>query len=120
MSLFDELKRQSLAVREYNNRRTQTGTEMNKRAFSSLSGFSAELLRRRVYPVVVAYAIVAWVLLQIGEVTFGPLGLPDWVMTGARNCGDRRVPDRGRSSLDVRHRADRHTPNQVRAKRRGI
>src|SRR5210317_1460763 len=53
---------------------------MKKRAFSILSGFSAELLRRRVYPVVVTYAIVAWVLLQIGEVTFGPLGLPEWVM----------------------------------------
>ena len=80
MSLFDELKRQSLALRAYNKRCKQTGTDMKKRAFSVLSGFSAELLRRRVYPVVVAYAIVAWVLLQIGEVTFGPLGLPDWVM----------------------------------------
>ena len=49
--------------------------------FSVLSRFSAELLRRRVYPVVVAYAVVAWILLQVGEVTFGPLGLPDWVMT---------------------------------------
>lgn len=52
-----------------------------KRRFSGLSRFSAELVRRRVYPVIVAYAVVAWVLLQIGEVTFGPLGLPDWVMT---------------------------------------
>ena len=54
---------------------------MKKRGFSVLSRFSAELLRRRVYPVIVAYAVVAWILLQIGEVTFGPLGLPDWVMT---------------------------------------
>jgi TolB-like protein/tetratricopeptide (TPR) repeat protein len=38
-------------------------------------------VRRSVYPVIVAYAVVAWVLLQIGEVTFSPLGLPDWVMT---------------------------------------
>jgi TolB-like protein/Flp pilus assembly protein TadD len=29
-----------------------------------------------------AYALIAWVLLQIGEVTFEPLGFPDWVMTG--------------------------------------
>jgi TolB-like protein/Flp pilus assembly protein TadD len=42
---------------------------------------SAELRRREVYPVIVAYAIVGWILLQIGEVTFGPLGLPDWVMS---------------------------------------
>jgi len=49
--------------------------------FSLLSGFSAELLRRKVYPVIVAYALMAWVLLQIGEVTFEPLGLPAWLMT---------------------------------------
>ena len=33
------------------------------------------------YPVIVAYAIIAWLILQVGEVTFAPLGLPDWVMT---------------------------------------
>ena len=54
---------------------------MKRRPFSKISGFSAELVRRKVYPVVVAYAVVAWVLLQIGEVTFDPLGVPDWVMT---------------------------------------
>ena len=52
-----------------------------KNPFSLLSGFSAELLRRKVYPVIVAYAVMAWVLLQIGEVTFEPLGLPEWLMT---------------------------------------
>jgi len=46
-----------------------------------LSEFSSELVRRRVYPVVATYAIVAWILLQIGEVTFEPLGLPGWMMT---------------------------------------
>ncbi len=40
----------------------------------------AELRRREVYPVIVAYAIVGWILLQIGEVTFDPLGVPEWVM----------------------------------------
>ena len=39
-----------------------------------------ELKRREVYPVIVAYALVGWVLLQIGEVTFEPLGMPGWVM----------------------------------------
>ena len=42
---------------------------------------SAQLRQREVWPVIVAYAVVGWILLQIGEVTFGPLGLPDWVMT---------------------------------------
>lgn len=41
-----------------------------------------ELKRRNVYPVIMAYAIVVWILLQIGEVVFEPLGLPGWAMTG--------------------------------------
>ena len=41
-----------------------------------------ELRRRKVVRVLVAYVIGAWLLLQIGEVTFTPLGLPDWVMSG--------------------------------------
>ena len=41
---------------------------------------SAELKRRRVYPVTAAYAVAAFILLQLGEITFGPLGLPNWVM----------------------------------------
>lgn len=49
---------------------------------SWLAGFSAEMVRRRVYPVIVAYAVIAWAFLQIGEVTFEPLGLPGWVMSG--------------------------------------
>lgn len=46
-----------------------------------LSEFSSELARRKVYPVVATYAIAAWILLQIGEVTFEPLGFPDWALT---------------------------------------
>ena len=41
---------------------------------------SAELTRRRVYNVVGAYAVIGWMILQIGEVTFEPLNLPGWVM----------------------------------------
>ena len=41
-----------------------------------------ELKRRNVYPVIAGYAIVVWILLQIGEVAFEPLGLPRWAMTG--------------------------------------
>ncbi len=53
---------------------------MKMRPFHALSGFFGELKRRRVYPVMAAYAVVAWILLQIGEVTFDPLGLPPWAM----------------------------------------
>jgi adenylate cyclase len=38
------------------------------------------LKRRGVYPVIAGYAVVAFILLQIGEITFAPLGLPNWVM----------------------------------------
>jgi TolB-like protein/Flp pilus assembly protein TadD len=47
----------------------------------SWSVLSGELRRREVYPVIVAYAVIGWILLQIGEVTLAPLGFPDWVMT---------------------------------------
>jgi len=53
---------------------------MKKFSFYSWSQLSSELNRRKVYPMVGAYAIVAFILLQIGEITFTPLGLPNWVM----------------------------------------
>ncbi len=52
----------------------------NNKTKMSWRWLSAELKRREVYPVIVAYAIVGWIILQIGEVTFDPLGLPKWVM----------------------------------------
>ena len=53
---------------------------MSKPSRYSWKTIAAELRRRRVYPVTAAYAVVAFVLLQIGEITFAPLGLPNWVM----------------------------------------
>lgn len=55
--------------------------QMKRLSFLSWSSLTAELRRRDVYPVIVAYAVAAWILLQIGEVTFEPLGLPAWAMT---------------------------------------
>lgn len=40
-----------------------------------------ELKRRKVFQAAASYAVVSWVLLQIGEVTFEPLGIPPWGMT---------------------------------------
>lgn len=53
---------------------------MRKLLRLSWASLAAQLRQREVYPVIVGYAVVGWLLLQIGEVTFGPLGLPDWVM----------------------------------------
>jgi len=51
-------------------------------AMSSIfSRFLGELHRRKVLRVAASYAIVAWLLLQVAEVTFEPLHIPDWVMT---------------------------------------
>lgn len=40
-----------------------------------------ELRRRKVTRVGALYAVIAWLVLQIGEITFEPLGLPPWVLT---------------------------------------
>ncbi|MGI9232058.1 MAG: hypothetical protein ACR2RD_00370, partial [Woeseiaceae bacterium] len=41
--------------------------------------FFEEVVRRKVLPVAVAYAIGGWVLLQVGDVLIGLLELPSWV-----------------------------------------
>ena len=38
------------------------------------------LRNRGVLRVAASYAVIAWLLLQIADVTFGPLGVPRWVM----------------------------------------
>tara|TARA_Y100001970_G_scaffold292294_1_gene432968 strand:+ start:5225 stop:7168 length:1944 start_codon:yes stop_codon:yes gene_type:complete len=43
--------------------------------------FFEELKRRKVFRVAVTYAVVAWILMQIGEVTFPALNIPEWVMS---------------------------------------
>lgn len=53
---------------------------MKKFSFYSWYKFSAELKRRNVYSAIVAYAVFAFIILQIGEITIGPLGLPNLVM----------------------------------------
>ena len=46
-----------------------------------MTGFVSELRRRKVVRVAVAYALVAWLLIQVAETTFEPLRLPDWSVT---------------------------------------
>lgn len=53
---------------------------MRNGPYTMRSNILSELRRRGVYPVVAAYAVVAWIVLQIAEVTFEPLQFPDWVM----------------------------------------
>ena len=43
--------------------------------------FIDELQRRKVFRVTSTYAVVAWVIMQIGEVVFPALRLPEWVLS---------------------------------------
>ena len=42
--------------------------------------FFAELKRRNVYKVAVAYAVVAWLLIQAASILFPTFDAPPWVM----------------------------------------
>ena len=44
---------------------------------SGLSTFIRELRRRRVFRTAVLYVIAAWVLLQVGDLAFTGLGIPE-------------------------------------------
>ena len=44
------------------------------------SNFFAELKRRNVYKVAVAYAVIAWLLIQAGSILFPTFEAPGWVM----------------------------------------
>jgi len=46
-----------------------------------MSNFIDELKRRKVIRVVLAYVVVGWLLMQIAETTFEPMGLPPWALT---------------------------------------
>jgi serine/threonine-protein kinase len=48
---------------------------------SGLSSFIAELRRRRVFRVLVVYTVVAWALIQVGNIVFPALRLPSWSIT---------------------------------------
>src|SRR3954469_5259714 len=45
-----------------------------------LANFFAELKRRNVYKVAVAYAVVAWLLIQAASILFPTFEAPTWVM----------------------------------------
>ncbi len=63
--------------------------------------FFAELKRRNVYKVAVAYAVVAWLLIQVATQVFPFFEIPNWVVqTGCPRHG-HRFSDRAGSFLGV-------------------
>ncbi|TFG64362.1 MAG: hypothetical protein E4H28_05270, partial [Gemmatimonadales bacterium] len=48
---------------------------------SSLQAFFAELMRRRVFRVMAVYGAVAFVVLQVADIMFPAMSLPEWAMS---------------------------------------
>ncbi len=46
----------------------------------STNNFFAELKRRNVYKVAAAYAVISWLLIQVGSILFPTFEAPGWVM----------------------------------------
>ena len=63
-----------------------------------IDNFFAELKRRNVYKVAVAYAVVGWLLVQVATQVFPFFEIPNWAVQAdcARN---RRLDFRSRSLL---------------------
>ena len=45
---------------------------------ATLARWFAELRRRKVVRVAVVYIVIAWLLIQVADATFEPIGLPTW------------------------------------------
>ncbi|RPH96936.1 MAG: hypothetical protein EHM68_10135 [Lysobacterales bacterium] len=54
------------------------GKAMNQK---SIKDFFTQLRERKVIRVAVAYVVVGWIMMQVGEVTFEALSLPAWALT---------------------------------------
>ena len=70
------------AAHRYNRRLRTSGVHDGMAARAGrIGGWFGELKRRKVFRVAAAYVVVAWLLLQVADVTFEPLGLPAWAQT---------------------------------------
>src|SRR3954467_3163644 len=56
------------------------GVEIDKRCLTIAMNFFSELKRRNVYKGGVAYAVVAWLLIQASSILFPTFDAPAWVM----------------------------------------
>ena len=83
-----------------------------------------ELKRRKVIRIATGYVVIAWVLIQVGDVVIEPLGIPQWIQTTLIITLTALFPvvvilawlyeltSKGivRDPVDVAHRADSETP----------
>src|SRR5919201_1058522 len=63
-----------------NSSRSRSRLDHNKERIVASRNFFAELKRRNVYKVAVAYAIVGWLSIQIATQVFPFLEIPNWVV----------------------------------------
>ena len=66
-----------------------------------MRNFFSELKRRKVYRVAVAYAVVAWLVIQIATQTFPFLEIPNWVVRLVIVLIVLGFPGRARSGVGV-------------------
>jgi len=53
----------------------------NRMSEQPIKSFWDQLKKRKVIRVGIAYVIVGWIVMQVGEVTFEALTLPSWALT---------------------------------------
>ena len=70
---------------------------------AGLKQFFAELKRRKVYRVAVAYIVAAWVLAQVATQVLPFFEVPNWTVRLIILALCLRIPDRRGSRLGVRH-----------------
>ena len=66
-----------------------------------LGSFFAELKRRNVYKVAVAYAVVGWLLIQIATQVFPFFEIPNWGVQLIVLIDRARLPNRINTSLGL-------------------
>ncbi len=66
------------------------------------TGWLHRLRERGVIRVAASYAVIAWLLLQIADVTFEPLGVPRWVMISLIVAARARLSGRRGARLVLR------------------
>ena len=75
----------------------------------NLRNFFAELKRRNVYKVAVAYAVVSWLLIQAAIAVLFPIfEMPNWVMKVFVVAADHRLSGRARLLMGLRDHAGRN------------
>src|SRR2546430_15965552 len=64
--------------------------------------FFGELKRRNVYKVAIAYAVIAWLLIQAGSILFPTFEAPGWVMKVFVTVRSRRIRHRAHRRVGFR------------------